>query len=73
MMLLDEMSDDCIAVADMLALIEDIGQLAARGGFRVENVLMMESQVAKLEERENLKPIRIIVRDAEQLGVGKER
>jgi hypothetical protein len=34
MILPDEMSDDGIAVSDMLALVDDIGQLAARGGFR---------------------------------------
>jgi hypothetical protein len=36
-------------------------------------VLLLKSQIRKLQEGENLKSIRIIVRDAEQLGVGKER
>ena len=56
MILLDEMSDDRVAVADMLAVVDDIGQLAARGGFRVENMLMPGSQVAQLQKAKTFSP-----------------
>jgi hypothetical protein len=38
------MSDDGLTVADGLAVVDDIGKLAARRRRRIENVLMRESR-----------------------------
>ena len=67
---LGQMGDDGFAVADGLAVIDDIGQLPARRGGSVENMLMDERHPRELEEGKYLQPVAIIVGDAEQFWVG---
>ena len=64
------MGDDALAVADGLAVIDDIGQLPARRGGGVEHMLMRERQPCELQKREHFQAIAIVVGDAEQLWVG---
>ena len=68
-----DVGDDGVAVADRLARVDDIGQLAARRRRRVENVLVQEWHAGELEEREHLQAIAVVVDDAEQLGIGIKR
>jgi hypothetical protein len=35
------------------------------GGFRIENVLLLESEIAQFQKGEDLQPERVVVRDAE--------
>jgi hypothetical protein len=65
-----EMSDDRVAVSDMFAIVDDVGQLAARRRLRIENMFVPEGQSRELQERKNLEPERIVVRDSEQFGIG---
>ena len=68
-----DVSDDGIAVADRLARVDDVGQLAARRRRRVENMLVQEWHAGELEEREHLEAVAVVVGDAEQRGVGVKR
>ena len=70
--LIDEVGDNGIAVADRLAVIDDVRQLAARRRRGVENVLVPERDAGEPQEREHLQAIAVVVRDAEQLGIGVE-
>src|SRR5260370_19439582 len=65
----NQVADDRVAVADSRVAVYQIGKLAARRCRRVENVFMAEAQAAQLEEGIDLQPERVVVRDAEQLGV----
>src|ERR1700704_3330681 len=67
------MGDDGFAVADGLAVIDDIGQLPARRGGSVENMLMDERRPRELEEGKYLQPVAVVVGDAEQFRIGIER
>ena len=71
--LADKVRDDGLAVADGLAVVDQVGQLPARRLRRVENVLMRERHMGELEEGENLQPVAVIVGDAEQGRIGVER
>jgi hypothetical protein len=66
------MGDDGIAVADRLAVVDDVGQLPARGRRRIENVLVLERHTVKSQEREYLESIAVVVGNTEQLGIGIE-
>jgi dihydroxyacetone kinase len=68
----DEVGDDGIAVADGLAVVDDVGQLAARRRRGVKDVLVPEGNAGEAQEREHLEAIAVVVRDAEQLGIGVE-
>jgi hypothetical protein len=50
----DDMGDDSVAVADRLTIVDDIGQLPARCGRCIENVLLPEHYPVKPQEREDL-------------------
>ena len=67
------MRDDDLAVADRLAVIDNVGQLPARRARSVENVLVRERHAGEPHEGKYLQPIAIIIGDAEQLGVRIER
>jgi len=60
-----QMGDDGFAVADGLAVIDDIGQLPARRGGSVEDMLMDERHSHQLEEGKHLQPVAVVVGDAE--------
>ena len=68
----DEVGDDGIAVADGLAVVDDVGQLTARRRRGVENVLVPERHAGEPQESKHLQAIAVVVRDAEQLGIGVE-
>ena len=68
----DEVGDDGVAVANRLAVVDDIGQLTARRRRGVEDVLMPKRQAGEPQEREHLQAVAVVVRDAEQLGVRVE-
>jgi len=68
----DEVGDDRVAVADGLAVVDDVGQLAARRRRGVEDVLVPEGDADEAQEREHLQAIAVVVGDAEQLGIGIE-
>ena len=70
--LADQVRDDRLAVADCLAVIDDIGKLSARGRGGVEDLLMDERHARQLEEGKHLEPIAVIVGDAEQFRIGVE-
>ena len=53
-MLSDDMGEDRLAVADCLAIIDDIGKLPARRGRGIENMLMHERHARELEKGEDL-------------------
>jgi hypothetical protein len=69
MISLNQMRDNPVAVADDLAVIVDIGKLSARGSFRVEDMRVPERKPAQLQKGEDLEARRVIVGDAEQLGI----
>ena len=64
----DEMDEDGLAVADRLAVIDDVGQLPARRLRRIENMLMHERHAGEPQEGEDLQPVAVVVGDAEQCG-----
>jgi hypothetical protein len=68
----NEVGDDGVTVADRLAVVDDVGQLAARRRRGVENVLVPERDAGEPQESEHLQAIAVVVRDAEQLGIGIE-
>ena len=68
----DEVGDDGVAVADRLAVVDDVGQLTARRRRSVENVLVPEWDAAEPQEREHLQAVAVVIGDAEQLGIGIE-
>ena len=65
-----EVRDDRVAVADRLAVVDDIGKLAARRGRSVEDVLVREGNASQSEEREHLEAVAVVVGDAEQVRIG---
>src|SRR6185312_15653316 len=68
-----QMRDDGLAVADGLALVDEIGQLSARRRRRIENVLMHEGKAGETQEREDLQPIAVVVGDTEEHRIGVQR
>jgi hypothetical protein len=70
---LRQKGDNRFAVADRLAVIDDVRQLAAWRVRRIDDVLVAEGQTAQAQEGIDLQPIAVVVGDAEQLGIGKER
>ena len=66
----NQMADDRVAVADGCVAVYQIGKLPARRFRRVEDMFMAKGQAAQLEEGIDLQPERIVVRDAEQVGMG---
>src|SRR5262245_35708062 len=68
----DEMGDDGIAVADRLAVVDDVGQLPAWRCRRIENVLVLERHAVKPQESEYLEAIAVVVGNTEKLGIGIE-
>ena len=66
------MRDDGIAVADRLAVVDDVGKLPARRCRCIENMLVLEPHAVKSQERENLETIAVVVGNTEQLGIGIE-
>src|SRR5271155_4293395 len=69
----DEVRDDRVAVADRLAVVDDVGKLPARGGRGVEDVLMGEWHASQFEESEYFEAVAVVVGDAEKLRVGIKR
>jgi hypothetical protein len=67
-----EMLDDGVAVADRLAVVDDVGKLTARCGRGIEDVLVRERQAGQLEKCEHLEAVAVVVGDAEQPGIGIE-
>ena len=61
----DEAGDDGIAVADRLAVVDEVGKLPAWRCRRVENVLVLERHAGESQEREHLEAIAVVVRIAE--------
>src|SRR6185312_11608696 len=68
-----QMRDDGLAVADGLALVDEIGQLSARRRRRIENVLMHEGKAGETQEREDLQPIAVVVGDTEEHRIAVQR
>ena len=54
--LANEMGDDCVAVADRLAIIDNTGQLPTRRLGRVDNVLMPEWDTGQARKANGLRP-----------------
>jgi hypothetical protein len=73
LVLLREMGVDGLAVADSLAIVDDIGQLPARRRRGIEDMLMREGQPREAHEGEHLQPIAVVVGDAEERRIGIER
>src|SRR5271156_4925380 len=65
----DEVRDDRVAVADRLAVVDDVGKLPAGGGRSVEDVLMREWHASQFEESEYFEAVAVVVGDAEKLRV----
>ena len=65
-----EVGDDRLAVADRLAIVNDVGKLPARRRRGVEDVLVNERHAREFEEGVDLEPIAVVVGDAEKGGVG---
>jgi hypothetical protein len=55
------MGDNGFAVANGLAVVDDIGKLAAWRRGRVENVLMHEREAGEPHKSEDLQPIAVVV------------
>ena len=72
-MLADEMGEDGLAVADDLAVVDDVGELAARGMRGVDDVLVTEGNAAESQEGVDLQTVAVVVGDAEEPGVRVER
>ena len=70
---LADVAEDGLAVADRVAAVDDVGKLAARRFRGVEDMLVGERYARKLEEREYLQAVAVVVGDAEQRGVGVKR
>src|SRR5215469_12494714 len=68
----DQMGDDGLAVADGLAVVDDIGKLPARRSRRVEKVLMYERQSDESQERKDLQPVTVVVGHAKERRIGIE-
>jgi hypothetical protein len=66
----NQVADDRVAISDGRLAVYQMRKLTARRLRRVEDVQMAKDQAAQLEEGINLQPERVVVRDAEQLGVG---
>src|SRR5260370_19665990 len=69
----DEVLDDRVAVADRLAVVDDVGKLPARCGRGVEDVLMGEWHASQFEESEYFEAVAVVVGYAEKLRVGIKR
>ena len=52
----DEVRDDRVAVADRLAVVDDVGKLPARRGRGVEDVLMVNGTPVNLRNAKTLRP-----------------
>jgi hypothetical protein len=63
------MGDDGLAVADRLAVVDDVGELAAWRLRGVEDVLVSERDAGQPQEGEHLQPVAVVVGDAEQRGI----
>ena len=61
----DDMGDDGLAVADRLAVVDEIRKLPARRRRRIENMLVRERHAGKPQEGEYLEPVAVVVGDAE--------
>ncbi len=70
MVLAIDMRDDRPAVADHLAVVDDVGQLPARRRRGIEDVLVLERHAGELEEGIDLQPIAVVVGDTEEGRVG---
>ena len=64
-----DVGDDRVAVADRLAIVNDVGKLPARGGRGIEDVLVSERHAGEFEEGVDLQSIAVVVGDAEKGGV----
>jgi hypothetical protein len=62
-----------VCATDRLAVVENVGKLAARCGRGVEDVLVREGNAGQSEEREHLQSVAVVVGDAEKFWVGIER
>src|SRR5262245_8530835 len=71
-MFTDEMRNDRVAVPDRFAVIDQVGKLTARGGGRIEDVLVLEPQADELEKGEHLEAKAVVVGHSEQAGPGIE-
>ena len=67
-MLADEMGEDGFAVADDLAVLDDVGKLAARGMRGVDDVLVTKGDSGEPKEGVDLQAVAIVVGDAKSLG-----
>ena len=52
----DEVGDDRLAVADRLAIVDNVGKLPARSGRRVEDVLVGNGTPASLRKAKTFSP-----------------
>src|SRR6516164_8399160 len=71
-MLFREISENGIAVANGVVLVDDVRQLAARCLRGVDNMLVTERHSIELQEGEYLQPVAVVIGDAEQWGIGIE-
>ena len=69
----DQMGDDGVAVADGLALVDDIGKLTARRPGCIEQMLMNEGKTDESQKRKNLQAVAVVIGDTEQGRIGVER
>jgi hypothetical protein len=60
------MGDDALAIADRLAIVDDIRKLAARCRGRIKYVFMQERQVHHPQESKDLQAIPVVVGHAEE-------
>src|SRR5271156_3993495 len=67
------MGNDGLAVADRIAVIDDVGKLPTRRRRCVENVFMRERQASESHESKDLQPVAVVVGYAEKSRVRVKR
>src|SRR5262249_1456390 len=63
------MGDDGLAVADRLAVVDDVGELAAWRLRGVEDVVVPARDAGQPQEGEQLQAVAVVVSDAKQRGI----
>jgi len=67
------MSDDGVAVADRLALVDDMGKLTPRRTGCIEKMLMNEGKTDEFQKGKNLQAVAVVVGHAKQARIRVER